>query len=407
MNLSPVRTALRHKTDYVCLSCLLGIHSTPRWQQPVRNRGSRVIIPTLSSSVAASLHETIDQADRERARGVKKKPSKAKTDGSPSNTAPPSSSPMPSKKSVILDERPSDPSIASFKAKSARIERRAKRTRRDHAESGEMVSPKKRLNRKDASPEEEFSGNKDTLVSKATMKSGDEVETPIEDQAGIARLLNSLRDRASRSRLETTIDLKVREQQEYQAKKEGSETYPSKTEGNNITLVESQGSANSPSDTLLLSKILSPLRLQLCGVTTSEDVAIKKLGSDNPPQSSLKAQTVRPKQSKPRARLVQVRPKARLVASSSKVLESIQKKNKGESRRTMALEGHSKEHTKSVQAALGGKALRKAKTLLVSRTVSEREQQKVKPPIQQVNAADLSITGLCSLKPDYATLVTD
>lgn len=81
MSLNPFANALRHQREYVCLPCRLRTSSTSRWQRPTQNAFStRLILPTLSPAVAASLYGEIDKLDgKQKIAKPRKRETKAKS----------------------------------------------------------------------------------------------------------------------------------------------------------------------------------------------------------------------------------------------------------------------------------------------------------------------------------------
>jgi len=411
MNLSPVRTALRHQSDYVCLPCLLRIFSTPRWQQPVRNRVSRVIVPNLSPSVAASLHDTIDQADRaERARVQRL--NKVNFDKLRSKNPGPRA-PL-SKKSQVLQEKPSDPVTAQPKTKSARQKRRAKESREDHADSQRSAIQVKKPKPQDASSKRKAS-KKGFSASKATKKQKNGRKITDIDSAVTKQPSESLGDSSSRYHLEATTGAEVEELQVGQAQEGAIEASSTGTEHKEVEFMESQGTAESPSDTVLPKQSPADVQIRMNKIRgqqpASEGVQIKKImgtrllikkiKSESPPTSLPEVlrenmvaatETVR-HAGAPRNRVL------RRVSSESKAPQSVWKTSSGGTEGLIALEERLKEHTRSVPGGKSSKISRKVNAPVVRRTASwrkekrEQEVKKDKPAIQQVNAADLSITG--------------
>lgn len=80
MNFAPVRSVLKHNSDYICASCLLKIKYTTCWQRALRHASTtRVILPTISPAAAAILYADNDQADqRALLEGLRKQDNKPK-----------------------------------------------------------------------------------------------------------------------------------------------------------------------------------------------------------------------------------------------------------------------------------------------------------------------------------------
>ena len=65
MNFTPIRSVLRNKNEYVCLSCLFNGLSAVRWQQSMQKAtNTRTTDFTMSPAAAAALHAESDKLDR-------------------------------------------------------------------------------------------------------------------------------------------------------------------------------------------------------------------------------------------------------------------------------------------------------------------------------------------------------
>ena len=84
MNFNSVRSVLKHNQNWVCVSCLIQCASTARWQRPFRRAASnKIILPAISPSAIAALHQDLDEADgviskSDHRRAAKKARSKAR-----------------------------------------------------------------------------------------------------------------------------------------------------------------------------------------------------------------------------------------------------------------------------------------------------------------------------------------
>lgn len=455
MNLSPVRTALRHKSDYVCLPCSLRISCTARWQQPVRNRTARIIIPNLSSSVAASLHDTIDRADRaERSRAeLKRKPPNAKVDGSrPKNPSPQLPSPAASKKSPVLQKTPSHPATAPSKATAARHSRRADKPHEDLPEAQEAVSQTKSPKRQDASSKGKVSRKKSSS-SELPGKPRNALDISVIIATARTRLLKSLSDSSPEPQLKKTADAEVGEQHRDQAKDGGVGASSTGIGEKDLASSESHGSAKPQSDSIPPKQNSTDTETRLNRRqrrrSASKSLATKKLRSDSPPGTPTGSVVVKKvktdkrlwpiREGSPISRqqpLVEGIPRMEVTSDSllkppsiswsknpasgtgvvrrvhpkKNVPELVRRSDHGESRRQMILEERLKEHTKSVQAATGTEAVRRSKPRAVSRAVSKRKTEKepiepkAKATVQHINAVDLDITAVKVDQPPVPTL---
>jgi len=304
MNLSPVRTALRHKADYVCLPCLLRTCFTPRWQQPIRAGGSGVIVPNLSPSVATSLHDTIDRIDRaDRAQRfkseLKKKPPTAKVDGSRPKSPSPQSPSASSEKFPVLRKTYQDPvtatSTATSKVTAARNRTRVKKPHEDRPETQEALSQTKSHKRQDVSSEETASRERSS-TSKLLGNRMNRHKRRDAVPAAKAQLSKSSSNPRPRSRLEKPADAEVEEQHEDQVKEGGVGRSPTGTGETDNASMERLDLAKPPSNSIPPTQSPTDVKRHISTVLGRRPAlkpsTTKKFPFGSPTKSSLKGSPI-------------------------------------------------------------------------------------------------------------------
>ncbi|MCJ1247262.1 hypothetical protein MMC30_004476 [Trapelia coarctata] len=354
-------------------------------------------------------------------RELKKKPSKTKVDElRPKKPGPRPLSPASSKKVQVRQEIPSNPAKASAKAKSARHNKRAEESREDHAESQEAPVQTKKPQWQDASPKGKASVNGPSGWN-ATKKQKLGREIFGVDPMVEVHLPKLLRTLSPRSRL--TAGAEEEKLQVGRLEEESVGASSTGIEYKEIEPMESEDTAKPPSDNILPKEGPPDDQMQIYRkIIPSDGVHITKLYSSHSPLDSSQAlymETLKshsPLQSPPkslsksvaaaRGSVRHVGPvKSRIVrrvGSESKVFQLTQKTSSHGTGQAMTVEERLKAPTKPVPAGMSIKTLRKVNAPIVRRTAvasrrkekREQEEPKATLPIQQVNAADLSITAV-------------
>ena len=434
MNLNPARSTLRHSRDYICLPCLLSICYTPRWQQPVRNYGSQIVVPKLSPSVAASLHDTIDRADRTKSpkQETNQKSSNAQSnEPRPENPGPPSPSPASSKKPLTFQETPSEPVIASPKAIPTYHKSRTEKFHKNPVKALELLIQGGILELQDASSKGKASKQGSSALNAKLKWEGDPVTTGV-DSVVPEEPSKPLGNLSTGSRMRTPGEGRLRvggrKRGAVGASSTGSiekgvESMESRSQAQPLSRTTPRNRVLTIFQTLLNDtrgrkpKVLSEKPAQsppairdkpLVAATVSvRRVRAAELGIVRRVDAKIKSRRVTSRVSVLRRVTAQAMVVRHVVHPQPKVLQLVGEARSEKTGQVMTLEERLKAEFKPLRAGLSSKTLRKANGPVVRRTgprrKDDREQGKqavgkIKLAVEQINAADLRITCSYRLK---------